>query len=476
MDQRAGFRVAVSQNKYLSMGDDEMSAVLTVRSEGVESADHVEAAEVIVIDCSGSMDYPPTKITNAKRATMAAIDALRDGAYFAVVAGTEVAKMVYPTESRLVAVTPDTRRAAKYATRHLRASGGTAIGVWLLLARELLVEHATAVRHVIMLTDGQNHQPSQELDRVLATCAEEFTCDCRGIGEDWEPRELLRIAAALHGSADAVRHHAELAEDFAAMTRSTMGKRVAEARILVRTTEFAKVDFLRQVFPTESDLAGQPDGPRVTVFPTGSWGDEEREFQLRLRVDPTVAEPNQDVRAARVDVQLRRPGSTEFENAADPAGIFVHPTTDLKLSTIIDPKVAHYTDQAELGDAVMQGCDAHDRGDLARAEERWGHAVALATQLGNEKVLARLLRLVDPIGEPRDGQVRIKDTIRGVDLLSAAMGSVVSSMSPDTSGREVESTSDTAGLPELTCASCAAVWPANSEFCGNCGNRLGGRA
>ena len=46
---------------------------------------------VIMVDCSGSMDYPPTKMRNARDATAAAIDTLRDGVAFAVIAGTHVA-------------------------------------------------------------------------------------------------------------------------------------------------------------------------------------------------------------------------------------------------------------------------------------------------------------------------------------------------------------------------------------------------
>ena len=45
------------------------------------------SAEIIIIDCSGSMDYPPTKMSQAKAATAAAIDVVRDGVGFAVVAG-----------------------------------------------------------------------------------------------------------------------------------------------------------------------------------------------------------------------------------------------------------------------------------------------------------------------------------------------------------------------------------------------------
>jgi Ca-activated chloride channel family protein len=38
------------------------------------------------------------------------------------------------------------------------------MGEWLELARGLLTDHPTAVRHVIMLTDGQNSKADGKLD------------------------------------------------------------------------------------------------------------------------------------------------------------------------------------------------------------------------------------------------------------------------------------------------------------------------
>ena len=102
-----------------------------------------------MVDCSGSMDYPPTKMRNARDATAAAIDTLRDGVHFAVIAGTHVAKEVYPAGGRLAVADATTRDQAKQALRKLSAGGGTAIGTWLRLADRLLssadvADHGTA--------------------------------------------------------------------------------------------------------------------------------------------------------------------------------------------------------------------------------------------------------------------------------------------------------------------------------------------
>src|SRR5262249_17738865 len=201
MDDRPEFAMAISQNKYLSTADDEVHAILTVTAHGLKGphGPAPETAEVIAIDCSGSMGHPPTKIGAARHATSAAIDALRDGAFFAVIEGTHTARTVYPTEERLVAATTGTRNAAKAAVRRLVASGGTAMGSWLRLADRLLAGHPAAVRHVILLTDGKNlPEHRQDLAEALAACADHFVCDGRGIGDDYAPEELQRIVSTLH--------------------------------------------------------------------------------------------------------------------------------------------------------------------------------------------------------------------------------------------------------------------------------------
>ncbi|GAB3467841.1 vWA domain-containing protein [Actinophytocola sediminis] len=470
MDQPAQFSVRVSQVNHLAPADDQMHAVLVVTADGTgPGAVAPELAQVIIIDCSGSMSFPPTKLTAAQRATRIAIGLLPDGTRFAVVAGTQDAEMVYPPEQGLAVADPATREAARNAVAKLYAGGSTAIGEWLRLTRKLLASRPDAVRHAILLTDGQNNRGSNVLEHELAACAPVFTCDSRGIGTDWEPKELLRIAESLHGTADAIREHHDLTDEFRAMTESAMGKLVPEVRIRVGTTAHTGIAFLRQTYPTMSMLDGLAAGQRATAFPTGSWGPETREFHLCLRVDYAGEELGEDIRLARVDVQLRRPGSTEFVNAGAPALVFVCWTGDLKLSSRMDRRVAHHLEQTELRDAIEHGCTAHDANDLATATTEWGRAVALATQLGNDQALTRLGRLVEII-DPVLGVVRIRESVRPVDLYSVEMGSVISSRSPDEEPDQAGAGRPTVSGPDRECPACHER--ATARFCGACGYKF----
>jgi hypothetical protein len=477
MDDQPGFGLEVSQNKYIYTEEREMHTVLTVNSRGLTGAvsgGTYEAAEVIAIDCSGSMDVPPTKIAAARRATMAAIDALRDDAYFAVIEGTHLARMVYPALHGLVSATPATRSTAKQAVKQLAADGGTAMGSWLQLANRLLDNHPGAVRHVMLLTDGKNeHETRQQLDEILAACTGRFTCDARGIGENWIPEELLRIVSVLHGTADAIRHDNELVADFTTMMRTAMSKIVPDLRLRITTSPFARLRFVKQIHPTENDLTelGMPVEPRTTQFATGSWGaNEEREYHLCLEVDRTDDDVNVDIQAAEVDLVTVYAGDGAGERHDDPQAICVYRTHDLKRSSVLHPKVEFATEQAGLGRAIRAGFYAYESNELDQAALEWGHAVKLATELGNQTALTRLHRLVHVDNAAR-GIVRLKSNPSPRDLLSLAMGSVMSVRSPETAPEEAVVDPQPIG-PDLTCPDCGRVSLANAEFCERCGHEF----
>lgn len=418
MTVQPDFRVDISQNEYLPEGAGEVNAIVTVTAAGGTVPAGVvagEVAEVIIVDCSGSMEYPPTKIAAAKQATAAAIDTLREGVLFAVVAGTGEATMVYPAEPRLVRLTEATRAEAKAAAARLHAHGGTAIGKWLTLANRLFAACPDAIKHAILLTDGKNqHETPEQLDAVLAVCSGYFTCDCRGVGTDWEVSELRRVASTLLGTVDIVADPADLAADFTAMTGQAMNKAVADVALRVWTPRGATVKFVKQVAPNVGDLTARrtDSGPQAGDYPTGSWGEESRDYHVCVAVTPGGV--GAEMLAARVSTVRRTAAGDEVLSQGLVRAVW---TDDTALSTRINPEVAHYTGQAELADAIQEGLEARKAGDLDTATARLGRAVALATESGNEDT-AKLLRKVVDVVDPVTGTVRLKPKVADADEMT----------------------------------------------------------
>ncbi|MEC3994283.1 VWA domain-containing protein [Actinacidiphila sp. DG2A-62] len=425
------FSVDVYQNEFLPEGGREVNAVVTVTSTGggtsggrgpagagaaPGAAAGPSAGVVIMVDCSGSMEYPPTKMRGAREATAVAVDALRDGVSFAIVAGTHTAREIYPGNGGLAVADAATRAQAKQALRKLSAGGGTAIGTWLKLADRLLSGAEVSIRHGILLTDGRNeHEKPEDLRAALDACAGRFTCDARGVGTDWEVKELTGIASALLGSVDIVADPGGLAADFRSMMENAMGKEVADVALRLWTPQGAELVFVKQVAPTVEDLTARRTeaGPRAGDYPTGSWGDESRDYHVQVRVP--AAGIGQEMLAARLSLVLPRPDGTS--QVLGQGLIRAVWTDELAVSTRISPQVAHYTGQAELAQAIQQGLEARKAGDMDAATAKLGRAVQLANASGNADTAKLLAKVVDVV-DAASGTVRLKAKVADADEMT----------------------------------------------------------
>ena len=202
--QRMSFTATTFQNEYVPTGGTQVHAVVTVSSgelapQAVQSTP-TSRALVIVIDTSGSMAEPKTKIKAARTAVAEAVGQIPDGTWFAVVAGTDSTEMVFPAHTGMAMASPQTRAEAAASAQQLRASGGTAISTWLRGIAYLFSTVEASIRSAILITDGVNQSESAELfESVLRELAGTFECDCRGVGAQWNPTELRAIASRVFG-------------------------------------------------------------------------------------------------------------------------------------------------------------------------------------------------------------------------------------------------------------------------------------
>jgi hypothetical protein len=419
MSEQPPFQAEVFQNEYLPADSTVVDAVVTVTASGqdVRTGSAPTTAQVIMIDCSGSMANPATKLVEAKRATAAAIDSLPDGVAFAVVAGRAHAMMAYPDSQKLVVASAKTRAAAKEAVTRQTASGGTAMGQWLDLARTLFGGSSADVKHGILLTDGRNqHETLEELHAILRDCEGRFLCDSRGVGADWSGTELRTIASALLGTADGLPDPTGLVDDFRSMTEAATGKAFAKVSLRLWTPAGSTIRFVKQAFPHVEDLTGRrlDVGPRVGDYPLGAWGAESRDYHVSVEVPAGAV--GEEILAARVSL-------VSGDETLSQSLVRAIWTDDTALSTRINPRVAHYTGQAELADAIQEGLAARDAGDVETATSKLGRAVQLAEESGHTDTAKLLAKVVDVV-DAHTGTVRLKQKVAGVDAELANVRSV----------------------------------------------------
>jgi hypothetical protein len=408
----SGISVDVDHNPYLAEGSGTVDAIVSIVNANTvaTSGSAPERVEVVVIDCSTSMQSPTAKFDAAKRATAAAIDELIDGTHFAIVAGTGSAALVYPSEGATAQANPTSRVAAAMAVDGLRPGGGTAMGAWLAFVRGIVGQHPGAIAHAILLTDGKDeHETPEELRHEIASSEGAFSCDCRGVGTEWRVDELRAISSALLGTVDIVADPDDLADDFAAMMRTSMGKSIPDLTLRLWTPAGARIAFVKQVAPTVEDLTHRrvDSGGQIGEYPLGAWGVEDRDYHLQIEVEPAAV--GREKRAARVSVVAD--GEVLGEDS-----VLAKWTADTAKSAKISRRVAHYTGQAELAQAIHDGLGARNDGDFATATAKLQRAMKIAVESGNDGTAKLVKRFLDV--DERTGTARLRPQVAAADEMA----------------------------------------------------------
>ncbi|MFI1828709.1 VWA domain-containing protein [Streptomyces sp. NPDC020412] len=467
--------VEVDAPTDLALDATRFDALVTVRARAEENARPapVPSAEVLIMDRSLSM-AGLGRLDEAKRAICAAVDTLREGTLFGIVAGHHAAAVIYPPDGGLVRVDAAHKREAKTRVAAQLAAGGTAIGTWLDCARRLFdtLTDPGAVRHAVLYTDGKDeHESPEELDAALAACTDQFTCDVRGLGEDWNYRELLRIAEALHGTAEAVVDIADLTGDFVRLMKQAQRVVVPRLYLGLRLNERLDLGFVRQIRPVQADLTRQLQwrGDEIHV-PLGAWSPGVRQYQMSLRFEAKTLPVDEKLRAARIVLHAEpadgrgrlpcTPGQAlVVRRRSNPAFEHPVPTYHTRVQT-----------EQELGMAMRACADAHEQKDDERADRELRLALGLAAELGDER-RQRLLRAV--AGKAPDGRAIVRRNVTRGEMQRLGLDSTRTGPSPVDAMDQ--SAAPPARAPRSRCPHCgAALVSRDAQYCEHCGRHVDG--
>lgn len=465
------FVVEVDAPEDVAHEDRRAGALVTVRaSPAGTAAGPSAAAEVLIMDRSLSM-AGHGKLDEAKVAMCAAVDTLRDGTYLGIVAGHHRAEVIFPPDGVPVRVDAAAREHAKACVAVQLAEGGTAIGEWLACADRLFsaVPSPGVVRHAVLYTDGKDeHETPEELDTVLRACTDRFVCDARGLGEDWNFLELLRITQALHGGAEAVVNLSDLTGDFVRLMREAQRVVVARAYLGLRLNSRFRLDFVRQTLPVQADLTTrQEQGDEIHV-PLGSWSpDTVRQYQVSLCYDPESLAVDEKLRAARITLHAEGADGTR-RPCSETRNMVLRRRASPGLEFPRSPNLTRVENELELGMAMRACADAQQRGDFTRADRELRIATGLAEDLRDGARL-ELLRSVSETGP--DGRLRVRrDASRG-QMQRLGLDSVKSAAPP---AAMMQPPPGDGVLPRV-CPQCGTTSVGTARFCERCGHRFGDR-
>ncbi len=419
----ANFQAEVFQNSYLPAGSSEVHAIMTVSTlgaaVGAAPASSGERLFGIICDTSGSMDG--AKIQAAKKAIIQLVEMLPADVSFFIVGGASKAQVIVPV-TQATAANKD--RAMMLVRSEIRANGGTRISTWLDAAYEQFQTRPNAIRQALLLTDGQNDlSDMKDLDNSLQNCKGIFQCDCRGVGTDWQVKQLQAIADRLLGTTDIIAAPDQIASDFQTILGKALGKNVADVKLRLWSPQGANILYCKQVSPGLLDLTAQRLNPQTLDYPTGAWAAQEsRDYHFCIQVTP--GNIGDEMLAGRASL-IATTGGVETKIAE--GKILASWTEDEAKSTRIDRTVAHYTGQAELAQSIQEGLAARNAGNMEVATIKLERAVQLAQASGNEAT-TKLLRSVVDIDEA--GTVRLKRSVEKLDEMALETRSTVTTRIP----------------------------------------------
>jgi hypothetical protein len=442
-DPATTFTVTTAVDEYLPEDADTVRAVVTVTAPALlaRSRDRVE---VVVVDNSVSMRFGG-RLSAAKAAAGAAVEQIEDGVAFAVIAGHDDVRPVWPPRpDQLAEADPHQRAMALDALDDLTTEGGTIIGCWLEQAARLV--RSTGDRrlaHVLLLSDGHNeHQAHGHLAAVVADCRGLLQCDCWGVGEDWDPPELRFVSDELGGHTEAAvdvddpRGRDELVAGFRTRIRSSQARAAPDVALRVLTRDIADVVAFRQATPVLRDLGTRsvslPDGEAGASYPLDSWAPAEARSYfvgLRIRRDRLGAVGDR-LRVASVALVLAD-GTT-----AARASLTAEWCDDPRRLTGEVDEVQRHLSFAELAEDTDAGTRALHDGDRVAAEAHLARAWRTARRLGAADHEQRLARLV-----------RVDDATGVVELLDATSGDVIRAQTYATSTAPYPSVAGAGGGP-----------------------------
>jgi len=287
----------------------------------------------------------------------------------------------------------------------LEAGGGTEMSNALLAAKAEFAKYPDAIACSMFLTDGQNNpEDRKKLQLTIETCKGAFQCDCRGVGTDWDPEDLKRIANVLMGSADAITNPDGLEADFKNFLSKALSKGMSGVKLRLWSPKTAQLLSVQQMNPEILELlpAAKRIDDKTVEIELGAWSAETRDYHIAIQVQPGAE--GDEMLACRPTVIVMANG-VEVKTVGQP--VVVAWTSDEALSTRINGQVAHYTGQAELATAIKDGLEAKSRGDVDVATKLLGKAVKLAEASGNDEVTRRLSKVVDVV-DASEGTVRLK--------------------------------------------------------------------
>lgn len=397
------FKLTNYYNPYLPVMSRKVDAIISIEAREVKETlsgiQQIKKAIIFLIDTSGSM--AGSKIENAIKTLHTCIDLLDDSCHFCILTFSESTKTVFPMEKSSV----EAKEKAHKLVVDIGVYGGTKLSTPLNAASLIFRDYKGYLKIAYFVTEGNNSQSDiKNLNLALKRNKGEFNLSCWGLGTDWNPKELKRIADNFAGTAEAITAPNEMASKFQKSLCELFSKSILKATLKLQVPKTIRIKNIKQMSPEILDITEylKTVDEKNYEISLGLWGQEIRDYHISFEVQP---------QAEGEEMMVCRPKITYIsdneEKMFDGQRIVITWTSRADLSLKENEEVEHFKGQEELSITIRKGLDAKNMGYTEQATLLLAKAYKLANESGNDEATMRLKKVIEVLDES-EGTVRLR--------------------------------------------------------------------
>ncbi|WP_010245226.1 VWA domain-containing protein [Acetivibrio cellulolyticus] len=401
------FKMSNYYNPYLPVMSRKVDAIISIEAKekeealGLSDKQQIKEAIIFIIDTSGSM--AGGKIENAIKTLHTCIDLLDDSCHFCILTFSESTTTIFPMEKSSI----EAKEKAHILVADIKVYGGTKLSAPLNTASLVFAGYDDYLKIAYFVTDGNNSQSDiNNLNLALKRNKGKFHLSCWGLGTDWNPKELKRIADNFAGTAEAITAPDEMASKFQKSLSELFSKSILKATLKLQVPKTIRINNIKQMSPEILDITEylKTVDEKNYEISLGPWGQEIRDYHISFEVEPQ--EEGEEMLVCRPKISYI---TDNEEKTFDGQRVVITWTSRVDLSSKENEEVEHFKGQEELSITIRKGLDAKNMGDTEQATLLLGKAYKLANESGNDEATMRLKKVIEVLDES-EGTVRLRSS------------------------------------------------------------------
>jgi Ca-activated chloride channel family protein len=287
--------------------------------------------------------------------------------------------------------------------------------------REIQKDRGSAIRRLVLLTDGQTENENECLLRAEDAARVGVPITALGVGNDWNEDLLIEMANRSGGTADYIAKPDEITEFFQNTVQRAQNTAIQNTTLNLRLVQGVTPRAVWQVIPLINNLGYRPISDRDVSVPLGELeSGQGRTLLIEFLVDPR---PVGQYRVGQAEVSYDVP-ALGIANAKERVDVLLTFTGDQGQLNQVNPNVMNIVEKVSAFKLQTRALQDLQAGDVSGATQKLKSAVTRLLNQGEVELANTMQKEVENLEQSgqlsSEGQKTIKfgtrKTVRLSDL------------------------------------------------------------